>query len=84
MRWPHQLKAKTALPGRLKFLNKCLHVHPGHWGGWHIETHPEVHLIGFDENRTKATIYFQLFWRGGEAFMEKRDGKSGLKSSKLT
>ncbi len=68
-----------------RFLNNYLNVIHGHWGGyWHLVTHPKVNLIIMNPELTKAMIHFRLVYQGGEAYLEKKDGKWVLIESKLT
>jgi hypothetical protein len=57
---------------RLEFLWKYLAIIPGHWGGYyHIETHPDVSMISFNESVDKARVYFRVGYMFGEAEFEK-------------
>ncbi len=68
-----------------QFLNNYLKIIYGHWGGyWHLETHPEVYRISFDENMNNATVYFRIVYEGGEANLTKQDNEWTLLSSRLT
>jgi hypothetical protein len=70
---------------RQHFLNKYLNVIYGHWGGyWHLETHPEVYLVVINPSSTKAALYFRLVYEGGQAYLEKQNGKWMLIESKRT
>ncbi len=70
---------------RQQFLNKVLLIVHGHWGGyWHLETHPEVYMIRFNEDLNKARIFFRLIYEGGEAEFSKKNGKWTMLSSQLT
>jgi len=70
---------------RWQFLNQFIYIVPGHWGGyWHIETHPEAHVIHFNPQRTKARLHFRLIYQGGEAEFQKSGNTWQMVSSKLT
>jgi hypothetical protein len=61
---------------RLAYLNKVLHILPGHWGiGWHFETHPHVYSVVLDSKFRHALIIFREHYGGGYALMESKDGK---------
>ncbi len=80
---PSRAKGKSAK--RLKFLNKKLNIIHGHWGGyWHIETHPEVFSIDFNQGRTIAKVNYRLIYQGGEAIYIKQNGEWKLKDAHLT
>ena len=70
---------------RQQFLGNYIKVIYGHWGGyWHLETHPEVYRISFDENMNNVIVYFRLVYEGGKATLTKQKGKWELVSSRLT
>jgi hypothetical protein len=75
---------REELISRLEFLNQFIRIYPGHWGGWHLETHPLVSSITLDSELTKAIVYFRLIYQGGEAQFRKRDGQWKMIDSKLT
>jgi len=69
---------------RLKFLNERVRILHGHWGGyWHIETHPFIYGIDFNQSRTEAIVSFRLGYEGGVAFYEKNNGKWELTVSRI-
>jgi hypothetical protein len=69
---------------RFEFLERKLPVHPGHWSGWHIATHPEVGLVVFDQDLLGAKAYFRIVYEGGESRLEKEDDAWKLVESELT
>ncbi len=78
-------RARGTSAERLKFLNKKLTIIHGHWGGyWHIETHPEVFSIDFNNDRTLARINYRLVYQGGVAFYSKQNGIWKLEDAYLT
>jgi hypothetical protein len=80
---PSRAKGKSAK--RLEFINKKLNIIHGHWGGyWHIETHPEVFTVDFNNDRTVANVHFRLVYQGGVAIYIRENGKWTLKDSHLT
>jgi hypothetical protein len=80
---PSRARGKSAK--RLKFLNKKLNIIHGHWGGyWHIETHPEVFSIDFNNDKTIAKVNYRLVYQGGEATYIKQNGEWNLKDAHLT
>ncbi|MBN1599277.1 MAG: hypothetical protein JW894_13365 [Bacteroidales bacterium] len=59
---------------RYVFLRNFLLFIPGHWGDyWHLETHPEVWLISFNEVKDSAQVYFRIGYEGGEAILGKEN-----------
>ena len=69
---------------RLAFLNQYLKICHGHWGGWHLETHPFVDEIEFNEDRTQATVRFRPRYQGGEALLVKGAAGWELRESRST
>lgn len=61
---------------RYRFLNNFLLFFHGHWGNyWHLETHPEVETISFNETKDSAQVHFRLGYQGGEVILGKKEGK---------
>lgn len=79
-----QEKGREELNSRLQFLNSKLKIVPGHWGGWHFITHPEVSSMMFEENLQKATVFFRIRYEGGEAVFERTNAGWRMISSTLT
>lgn len=77
-------QAKGESKKRLEFLNRMVKIHHGHWGGWHLATHPYARTIVFDEDRTRALVHFRIVYEGGEAVFEKEGDAWVLRSSGLT
>lgn len=78
-------RARGQSAKRLEFMNKKLNIIHGHWGGyWHIETHPEVFSVDFNNDRTIAKVNYRLVYQGGEATYIKENGKWTLKDAHLT
>ncbi len=78
-------RARGESAKRLKFLNKKLSIIHGHWGGyWHIETHPKVFSIDFNNDRTIAKVNYRLVYQGGEANYIKQNGEWKLNNADLT
>jgi TolA-binding protein len=49
---------------------------PGHWGGWELETYPQVTQIEFvNAERTKANAHVTIGYSGGTVVLEKVDSK---------
>lgn len=49
---------------------------PGHWGGWELETYPQVTQIEFvNAERTKANANVTIGYSGATVVLEKVDGK---------
>jgi len=58
------------------FWNTFFPARAGHWGGWELETYPQVSRIEFlDEARTRATAAVTIGFSGGVVILEKIDGK---------
>lgn len=61
---------------RLEYLNSMLQIFPGHWGrGWHFETHPYVKTIFLSFDQQRAIVQFRVYYGGGEASMERLNGR---------
>lgn len=57
----------------------------GHWGNvWHLETHPVINTIIFNQNMTKAKVDFRIVFEGGEATFERVLNTWVLKESHMT
>jgi len=76
--------AKGESNKRMKFLNQFLKIYHGHWGGWRLITDPTISRINFNGTFTRAIVYFELVYQGGEATYQFKDGKWFLKESRLT
>jgi hypothetical protein len=69
---------------RYEFLRTRLPITPGHWGGWHFVTHPEVGLAQFQPDLQSALIYFRIIYQGGESTVVKDSEDWKLAESHLT
>lgn len=71
---------------RYEFLNNFTKISPGHWFGWHFETHPKVYGIDFDYNLESARVDFRIRYEGGEATFENSTTENSweLQESHLT
>jgi hypothetical protein len=70
---------------RYEMLRPYIPILHGHWGGyWHLETHPEVSSIVFNNTLTKAKIDFRVGYQGGEAIFEKNGTDWIIIESKAT
>jgi hypothetical protein len=59
----------------VSFWNEFFPTRPGHWGGWELETYPQITRIEFlDEARTKASVMVTVGYSGATVVMEKVDG----------
>jgi len=55
--------------------NEFFPTRPGHWGGWELETYPQITRIEFiDEARTKANVMVTVGYSGATVVMEKVKG----------
>jgi hypothetical protein len=60
----------------LTFWNRFFPARPGHWGGWEIETYPNITQIEFiDAERTKANVNVTIGYSGATVVLEKVGGK---------
>jgi len=60
----------------LSLFGRFFEARPGHWGGWELETYPQVTQIEFvDEERTKANANVTIGYSGATVVLEKVDGK---------
>lgn len=70
---------------RYEMLRKYIPILHGHWGGyWHIETHPFVYYILFNNNLSLAMINFRVGYEGGEATLIRGINGWMIKESKET
>lgn len=69
---------------RYEFLRTRLPISPGHWGGWHFVTHPEVGLVEFEPGLHGALVYFRIIYQGGESTVVKDAEDWKLTASQLT
>jgi hypothetical protein len=59
---------------RLVATHKILKIFPDHWGdGWHYISHPEISIILFDHEYTKALVAFRIVYEGGYACLRKNN-----------
>ncbi len=60
----------------LALFGRFFPTRPGHWGGWELETYPQVRQIEFvNPERTKANAQVTIGYSGGTVVLEKVDGK---------
>jgi tetratricopeptide (TPR) repeat protein len=60
----------------LALFGRFFEARPGHWGGWELETYPQVTQIEFvDAERTKANANVTVGYSGATVVLEKVDGK---------
>ncbi|HEX3184166.1 MAG TPA: tetratricopeptide repeat protein [Pyrinomonadaceae bacterium] len=60
----------------LSLFEKFFQARPGHWGGWVLETYPQVTQIEFvNAERTKANANVTIGYSGATVVLEKVDGK---------
>ncbi len=60
----------------LSLFGRFFEARPGHWGGWELETYPQVTQIEFvNAERTKANALVTIGYSGGTVVLEKVDGK---------
>jgi hypothetical protein len=69
---------------RWEFLNKVVRILPGHWGGFHVATHPFVSEIDFNESGDRASLHFQVDCYFGEADFAVADGQWKMQKSRIT
>ena len=69
---------------RADFIGGQIRVWSGHWGGWHIATHPWVEEIEVNEELTEARLDFKLVYEWGEAFFRRQEDGWQMTSSELT
>lgn len=56
------------------FLALLLSIIPGHWSGWHLETHPEANFIEINNELNRAVVHYRFGYQGGKIIFEKKDG----------
>ena len=60
----------------LSLFGRFFEARPGHWGGWELETYPQVTQIEFvNAERTKANANVTIGYSGATVVLEKVDGK---------
>ena len=60
----------------LSLFGRFFEARPGHWGGWELETYPQVSQIEFvNAERTKANANVTIGYSGATVVLEKVDGK---------
>jgi len=60
----------------LRLFGRFFPTRPGHWGGWELETYPQVTQIEFvNADRTKANAHVTIGYSGATVVLEKVDGK---------
>ena len=60
----------------LSLFGRFFPARPGHWGGWELETYPQVTQIEFvNAERTKANASVTIGYSGATVVLEKIDGK---------
>jgi tetratricopeptide (TPR) repeat protein len=60
----------------LSLFGRFFEARPGHWGGWELETYPQVSQIEFvNSERTKANALVTIGYSGATVVLEKVDGK---------
>jgi tetratricopeptide (TPR) repeat protein len=60
----------------LSLFGRFFEARPGHWGGWELETYPQVTQIEFvNAERTKANAHVTIGYSGATVVLEKVDGK---------
>jgi hypothetical protein len=78
-------KSKGESEKRQKFLENCIKIWYGHWGGyWQLYSYPYVSSIIFDSQFEHALIYFTVVYEGGYAFLKKTNGVWILVQAKRT
>lgn len=69
---------------RYNLIRPYIPVLHGHWGGWHLGTHPRISIIILNESLTKAYIDFRVGYQGGEATMIKIGNEWEINTSNTT
>jgi hypothetical protein len=60
----------------LSLFGRFFEARPGHWGGWELETYPQVTQIEFvNADRTKANANVTIGYSGATVVLEKVEGK---------
>lgn len=61
----------SELQNRYEFLRSRLNIAFGHWGGFHLITHPKVERLELGNDMTTATAHFRIMHEGGNSTLEK-------------
>jgi hypothetical protein len=68
-------RSKGESQKRQQFLENCIKIFYGHWGGyWQMYSYPVVSTITFDKAFNNALIEFRMVYEGGEAYLRKVNG----------
>jgi hypothetical protein len=60
---------------RKEFLEKCIKIWYGHWGGyWQLLSYPSATSVIFDKAFKTAVINYRLVYEGGYAYLRRVDG----------
>jgi tetratricopeptide (TPR) repeat protein len=78
--WTHAMETPNQPVGDsmqiLSLFGRFFEARPGHWGGWELETYPQVTQIEFvNTERTKANALVTIGYSGATVVLEKVDGK---------
>lgn len=70
---------------RYRFIRPYIPILHGHWGGyWHLETHPMISEVIFNETMSLATVMYRVGYQGGMAILEKKGNKWKIKKADAT
>ena len=78
------LEYSNILTTKQDFLEPYFKIDVGHWGGWHIITHPYVFGIVLNSEMNKCEVSFRILYQFGSAQLEKVNDKWTLIDSELT
>ena len=68
-------RSKGESEKRQQFLQHCIRIFYGHWGGyWQLYSYPVVSTITFDKTFDNALIEYRMVYEGGEAYLKKVNG----------
>jgi len=68
-------RSKGESQERQQFLENCIRIFYGHWGGyWQLYSYPVVSTITFDKDFSNALIEYRMVYEGGEAYLKKVHG----------
>lgn len=78
-------RSKGESEKRQQFLESCIKIWYGHWGGyWLLHSYPVVGSITFDRNYQHALVNYSLIYEGGYAYYVKNDGNWKLVDARRT
>ncbi|MBS1915535.1 MAG: hypothetical protein JST87_04610 [Bacteroidetes bacterium] len=78
-------RSKGESENRMKFLENCIKIWYGHWGGyWQLHSYPYAGRVTFDKDFQNAVVDYQMIYEGGYAYFKKISDKWTLIKAERT